>query len=306
MQLADLRSFLNNPVKAFLQKRLRMRLTTDEVAPADDLATKLNALEEWGVADRLIQARLEGRSTSDWEKHERALGTLPPGGLGQDLVSKVSSVVDDLIRCAVELGVGPSRGEQRAVDLALPDGTRLVGTVPIRLALPSPGPASVTYSRSAPKQRVAAWIDLVALVASEPVTRWRSVTIRRGGNASPASVMQLVVSGDSQAERHENALRALSVAVDCYRRGMREPIPLFNSLSFRLHREEATASDWRSYEGFGDGDDDAHRIAFGDIDFDQLMAIPATREDPPGYGRSRAERYAHYLWGAVEDTSEKS
>jgi len=46
-------------------------------------------------------------------------------------------------------------------------------------------------------------------------------------------------------------------------RGLREPIPLFASLSCRLHENTATADDWEPFGQHGDGTDEANRLAFG-------------------------------------------
>jgi len=98
---------------------------------------------------------------------------------------------------------------------------------------------------------------------------------------------------------------ALEVAVDCYRRGMREPIPLFPSLSYKLNKNKATPADWRS-RGQGEGEDEANRLAFGDIQFADLCALAARADDPPGPSPGRAVRFARYLWCAVEASCEET
>ena len=100
------------------------------------------------------------------------------------------------------------------------------------------------------------------------------------------------------------ALGALEVAVDCYRRGLREPIPLFASLSCRLHENTATADDWEPFGQHGDGTDEANRLAFGALGFEDLCALPARVDDPPGTAVGRAARFADYLWDAIEESTE--
>ena len=168
---------------------------------------------------------------------------------------------------------------------------------------PFPGPGLVTFSKAASKQHVAAWLDLVALVAADPEVNWRSVVVRRAENGAPDS-LDLVCPGDTPDDRRRRALAALEVAVDCYRRGRREPIPLFVCLSRKLHDGTAKTDDWESRSGFGDGQDEANRLAFGDLNFNELRALPARPEDPPGHATGRAKRFADHLWNAIEASTE--
>ena len=302
--LTELRSFLDHPVRAFLQRRLRLRLPDEDPSSSDDLPTSLGGLERWSVATRLITARLAGHTTADWERHERALGTLPAGGLGDAEVDEITDVVDALLARAAALDVDPNRDDRYPVDVELGDGTRIVGVVDGRCAAPNPGPATVTFSQAAPKQHVSAWLDLAVLVAADPETGWRSVVVRRAEGSDKLDALELIGRGDTADERRARALAALEVAVDCYQRGQREPIPLFAKLSCRLFAGDAKPSDWLAFNGFGDGNDEANRLAFGGIDLRDLRAVPARDDDPPGSSRGRADRFAHYLWGAIDASTE--
>ena len=303
--LAELQRFFRHPVKAFWLQRLRLHLTDEDRGQSDDLSTSLLGLERWSVADRLLRARLAGHANDEWERHERALGTLPPGGLGDVSLSEVEETVDRLLVAATELGVDPVRDDHLPVEVVLGDGTRIVGTVSGRCADPSPGPALVTFSKVAPKHHLAAWLDLAALSASDSATSWRSVVVGRGDKDGALKVLELVGRGATTDDRRECALDALEVAVDCYRRGLREPIPLFVSLSHKLHEQTARPEDWEPFTGHGDGHDDANRLAFGALDFEELCALPARADDPPGSSAGRAARFADYLWGAIEASTEE-
>jgi exodeoxyribonuclease V gamma subunit len=161
----------------------------------------------------------------------------------------------------------------------------------------------VTYSKASPKQHIAAWLDLVALVASDPASDWRSVVVRRT-EAGDADALVLVARGETTDGRRSLARDALEVAVDCYRRGLREPVPLFACLSAKLHDGTAKADDWQTRNGFGEGQDEANRLVFGDLDFKGLRALPARRDDPPGTSPFRAQRFAEYLWDAIDESTE--
>ena len=100
---------------------------------------------------------------------------LPPGALGERLLARVLEDVEPLVAAAAEYRVGEPA--DRDVDVELPDGTRVVGTVGglyghahrARRVLP----ARARSSGSGPGSR------LVALTAAtgEP---WRAVTVGRG------------------------------------------------------------------------------------------------------------------------------
>ena len=302
IDLAELQSFLRHPVKAFWRQRLQLHLPSDDRELSDDLPTSLDGLECWAAADRLLRASVAGHGVEEWERHERALGTLPPGGLGDVVLEEIEGTVAQLLDTATEMGVDPARDDRLPAEVVLADGTRIVGTVIGRSAEP-PGPALVTFSKVAPKRRLAAWLDLMVLVATDASVKWRSVVLGRADKSGELKTLVLVGRGDTAAERRDRALTGLEVVVDCYRRGMREPIPLFSSLSYKLHSGKASSNDWRPYGGRGDGVDDANRLAFGDLSFEDLRAMPAGPDDPEGPSPERARRFADYLWATVETSA---
>jgi exodeoxyribonuclease V gamma subunit len=303
--LSELRAFFRHPTEAFLRQRLQLRLLGEGRDQSDDLVTSLGGLEAWAVADRLLRARLEGHPNDAWERHERALGTLPPGGLGNFSLVEIEARVDDLLALAAELGVDTARDERIDVEVQLADGTRVVGTVEGRCAGLSSGPGLVTCSRVESKQRLAAWLDLVAVVASRPDTSWRSVVVGRAPKGDTPVSLELVPRGDTGVDRQERALHGLEVAVDCCRRGLCEPIPLFESMSFKIHENTAKASDWDSERGHAEGRDEANTMVFGPPDFQGLCSMPALPHDPPGFSPGRVKRFADYLWDAVEASAEE-
>jgi exodeoxyribonuclease V gamma subunit len=300
IELADLHAFFRNPAKAFLTQRLEARLPDSEEEMSRLLPMELTGLEGWNVGDRLLRARLAGVPVKGWRVVERRLGTLPPGSLEERGLSEVVAIVDELVGVAVAHGVRPDPGDVFEVEVELADGTRIVGSVPLRLPPDSPGPARVFYSRSKPHHQVAAWLDLMALVGTDPSEPWRSLTVGRSSDpkAKTVDVTDLVPSAEADTNR-ASARRSLAVAVDCYRRGMREPLPLFPSFSREVYEGTPGRRRWCTFGGFGDGDDEAVKLAFGAPDYDEIMALPRQPGDPPG-SSGRMATFAHYLWGAVE------
>jgi exodeoxyribonuclease V gamma subunit len=304
--LGELKGFFRHPVKTFLRQRLKIRLLSEEGELSDEFATSLDALEHWAAADRLLSACLGGHSAAAWRRRELALGGLPPGVLGEVELGEIERTVAGLLGHAAELGLVPGLEERLAVGVTLGDGTRIVDTLTGRCPAPRPGPALVTCSRIGPRRRLPAWLELVALVATAPDTDWRSVVVGAAEAGGGLAAIELVARGESADERRQRAIRGLEVAVDCYRRGLREPVPLFPVLSYKLRRGRLTSDDWQAYGGGGEGKDEANRLVFGDISLRELRELPAREDDPPGARRGRVERFADYLWGAVEQSAEEA
>jgi exodeoxyribonuclease V gamma subunit len=302
IELSSLHRFLKHPVRAFLEQHLRLRLPRRDERTSTLLPVSLAGLARWQVGDRLLGAVLRGVSVEEWARTEQRLGTLPPAVLGAAAIDELVSVVEGLVAEADRLGVQRGPATTLPVDVELGDGTRILGSVPGRLHPERPGPARVQFSRDKPEHRVAAWLDLVALVAHDPVTDWHSVTVSRGANqATPVVAADLVPLAEGD-RRRAAAVGALEVAVDCYRRGSREPIPLFPKLSRSLQRGLAKPVEWSdTYQGLGDRDDASVSVVYGAYELDELKAIPAREGDPPGRG-GRAERFAHLLWDAIDGT----
>jgi exodeoxyribonuclease V gamma subunit len=88
---------------------------------------------------------------------------------------------------------------------------------------------TVTYSRVNPRQRLAAWVRLLALTAADPERRYEAVTIGRARSEARnrASVTVARIGPLDPAA----ALAQLVALVDLYDRGMREPLPIASETS---------------------------------------------------------------------------
>jgi exodeoxyribonuclease V gamma subunit len=135
------------------------------------------------------------------------------------VLSEVLDDVEELVTASTRFLTGEPGS--RDVDVALPDGTRVVGTVGgvHGCADGSGATVRVEFSKLAAKQRVRAWARLVALTAAHPAHRWRAVTVGRGSRGGVA----VATAGPLDPSRARGVLADL---VALHREGLREPLPL--------------------------------------------------------------------------------
>jgi exodeoxyribonuclease V gamma subunit len=306
IELSALHWFLRNPTAAFFSSRLEARLPRPEDDTPTALAVDIAGLSGWAVGTRLLEARQAGRTFDEWLRYERQLGTLPPSPLGDDELGVLDRTVQVMLDVAHQSGVGPGPARPCPVDAVLPDGTRVVGSVPLRLgggAGEASGPAALYYSRFKPTHRVAAWLDLMALAATDPSRRWRSLAVSRPEKTGGDPTVNDLVPSSALDDGSSTAAEMLYVAVDCYRRGMSEPLPLFPNFSYHLYRGKSPRNEWKKgYLIPKDGDQLAVRVAFDDMDFDAITGLPPRPTDPER-GKGRAMRYAAYLYRTIDQST---
>jgi len=315
VDLDDLRTFLADPVSWFLRRSLGVSLprAADEVEST--LPVDPNGLELHALGEALLDARAAGVDDGAWRAVERAKGALPPGVLEDRVMDALLGEITAMEQVAADRGYLPGTPTPFEIDVALADGTRVVGTIPLQLSGGSEGPARIRFARPKATHRLEAWLDLVALVAHDPRVPWRSLVVTRaaGKSSRPAPVDLVPVpaaegTADPAGELRGRAVRALGVAVDLYRRGATEPLPLFAGYSPAQHANGAGDSAWQTHDGRGDATRPAVRLVFGDIDVDDLESVAPRPGDPVLDGGSpvggRAGLYAGYLWGTVAATAE--
>jgi exodeoxyribonuclease V gamma subunit len=309
-------------VRAFFRQRLGVSFT-DRVDDIDDaLPIDLDGLGRWNIGDRMLTGRLAGVPEAACQAAELARGDLPPGALGAAILGRVAPVVERLVHVAARYQPpaptdGPASGDHgsasRSTDVAvdLGGGDVVVGTV---TGLAGPVALVVTYSSVRARQRLAAWVRLLALSAAEPSVAWTAVTI---GPRQQAVAVATVGPLPGDATGRGAAARAhLRVLVDLYRRGMDQPLPLYcetsaawaNAVRAGRNPVAAARAEWQTDPGRPDWrreDEDAdHRWALdGVADFDDLTGDPVRPdEDGPGWADdqpTRLGRYALRLWGGL-------
>jgi exodeoxyribonuclease V gamma subunit len=220
------------------------------------------------------------------------------------------------------------------VDVRLPDGRSLIGTVPDVAKLPADPAAgrphdglllrTVNYSKVGAKHRLAAWVRHLALTATYPDLAVEAVTVGRrrsdGRARTKVTVARLPALPGSPEARRQAALQRLGVLVDLYDRGLAEPLPLACETSAAWARaarttdkrratpEEAAAKAWEStYEERDNEDRDLEHLLVhgGQVTMAHLLAaLPAADEADPAAGwdpdeTTRFGRYARRLWDGL-------
>jgi exodeoxyribonuclease V gamma subunit len=313
--LDSLVRFVENPVRTFLRERLGVYAgdSSDEVR--DALPVELEGLDKWAVGDRLLEARLGGAEMPAALDAERARGMLPPGLLGEGVLDEVSAVVEALVAAVLALPAAAAEPESLEVNVRLPDGRLLVGTVP---GVRDGTIVRCLYSRLGPKHRLAAWVRFLAVGAARPDLSVSACTVGRG-RTTASGARQLVSAahlepfpGDGQA-RQAAALAGLSAVVDLYDRGVREPLPLYCATSAAWAQAASSGEDpvaaargeWESGWGFPreDAAPEHTMVLGGVVGFDELAAEPPRPDEAgPGWAAeetTRVGRLARRLWNGA-------
>ncbi|QBR92705.1 exodeoxyribonuclease V subunit gamma [Nocardioides euryhalodurans] len=211
--LVDLLGFFADPVKGFFRS-LDVTLPWEVDGVADAMPVEIDQLETWGVGDRMLADMLRMVHPDQALGLEWRRGSLPPGQLGW---RKAQEVRDQAMALAVAaLTHRQTTPRSHDVDVALPDGRRLTGTV---------GPVydgrlvEVGFSRLGGKQLLQAWVRLLALAAHDPDKHWTALVVGRAARGT--TVAQRLLGPADHAP--DLLLRDL---VDLYDRGRREPLPL--------------------------------------------------------------------------------
>jgi exodeoxyribonuclease V gamma subunit len=275
VDLDALVDFLADPVRGFLRDRLGLSRPYDADEPADALPVEIDALEEWQVGDRLLEARLAGIAADRAVQAERLRGELPPGSLGGDVVEAIAAHVERLVQSTD--GLRAADPEARDVVIDLDSGVRLFGTV---TGLYDTRIVRVLYSKLGPRHRLRSWPHYLALAAAMPDRDWATATVGRTRDGLAMSCLTGVGADDAR--------RALDSLVAVYRRGLRGPLPMPPAAACayadaRRQRGPAVAakkaaSSWRRKLGdreIGEFDTPDHRRVWGDAPFDRLLAAAA-------------------------------
>jgi len=263
--LDELRVFLAHPVRSFVRGTLDVTLRREDDPTDDVIPLTLDHLERWQLSSRLLDAVLAGTSGHDAEADERRRGLLPPGRLAEKALADSRDLVRQVYALAAPLADEPAATVD--LDLTLPDGRRVIGSVP--QVRPEHG-LRVSPSRLGARQLASSWLDALALAAG-PAGLARPFHLvgraRRGGGAAVQTI-----APPPQAD----AVTLLSDLADLYALSRRAALPLPVKTSFTLAEnlrrtnlraaEKLAANDWTGNRDRGiDGEDvdPYHVLVFG-------------------------------------------
>jgi exodeoxyribonuclease V gamma subunit len=267
----------------------------DEDDPPDALPVELDQLQRWGVGNRLLLDRLAGISEEECRQAEWRRGLLPPGPLGMRTLESVFEDLRPLVDTTAALRTAPHRSVDVTVDLA--GGRQLRGTVS---GVRDNTLVGVSFSKLSPAARLKAWINIVALTASDPGTPWAAATVGRGRVRRPecATLPPLAASA---------AREALEQLVDLYERGLSEPLPLpvksaadyaasrFGGGDITQARQQAEMK-WASGKYPGEDEDGAHVQVWGRRAPLETLLTPRRPDETWGDERDRFGELAVRLW----------
>jgi exodeoxyribonuclease V gamma subunit len=297
--LDDLVAFVEHPVRAYLRQRLRITLPGEDDEVADALAATLDPLQEWAVGERLLAAGLRGTPPAEARRAEWLRGTLPPRGLGEQVLQRVGRRVDALVAAGRPVVAAAPRTVDVCLDLG---GRELAGTVN---GVRDDAVVTVTYSSLSARHRARAWVLALALAAAEGTGR--AVTVGRRGDRARTST--ITAPADPAA--------ALAGLVDLYDRGMCEPLPLAVKTSWayaggRLGGDspeqalDAARKEWNREAG-GEREDRSHQHVWGDRPaFDVLLAAEPGDGERFADERTRFGALACRLWAPVRNAEQFS
>lgn len=161
IDLDALIAFLVNPIEGFVRQRLGARLPADDRPHPDQLDLQLQALDAWAIGDRFLSRMLGGADLVACQAAELRRGSLPPFAFGTRELESISADVAALFAAAAPARSGVASTAD--VVVPLPDGRRIHGTVGDVF---NGSTVTITYSKLRAKQRISAWVRLLALAAS--------------------------------------------------------------------------------------------------------------------------------------------
>ena len=310
LELDSLVRFVEHPVRAFLKQRLGIEVRDFFQEVDDDLPIELDGLGQWQLGDSYLASRRRGVPEREACLAEIRRGTLPPEQLGKAIVDEQIPKAEELIALAERV---LPRGERDSCDvrIALSGGILLTGTIG---GIEEGILGDVTLSKLKAKRRLGAWVRLLALTAARPETPWEAVTVGMHPTIKGArGVSRFGDLGTGEAERSTRALACLEVLVDLFRRGMREPLPIFceSSAAYAVALRDgkdtrdaigAAAAKFNNGWSFdGEIEDAEHRFVFGDIgSLDDILGIdPLPDEGGAGWFSTETTRFgllARRLW----------
>lgn len=293
IELSELIRFYRDPIKALLRSRAGLSAWSEDEDDPDQLPIELDGLQAWAIGERLLRLRLQGVAPAQAIGAEWRRGELPPQHFGVRTLERVAQQVEEVAAVAAPYLVEPTSSRDAVAQL---EAYTVAGTLG---HLRGDSLVTVHFSRLAPKHRLQAWIELLALTVTDPDRPWRAVTIGRRGcsviGPVPANFAPLL----------------LTDLVELYRSGLSEPIPLAPKASCeyaRLRMQDRPIEPFlkRLEDLWVEDRDAAYQLFYGTTSLKQLLTIKSIPEEERGSTRepsrfgTLARRVWHPLLGSEE------
>ena len=231
VKLDELTDFFRHPAKALLKTRAGLSLGDDPTTP-DEIPIEPGGLQRWQIGNRVLRQLQEGQDPALVERAEWLRGQVPPFELGRQVISGILTEARRTLAHAPE----PGTADQHDLSLRVPvpglGEVALVG----RVATRERTLWQVEFSSLQPRQKITAWLRLLALAAAEP-GHWDARVIGKG--------RQVRYAAPSATESLELLGRYLAI----YAVGLRRPLPAMPRLT----------AEWASHRASGRDPDDPYQ-----------------------------------------------
>lgn len=300
VSLGELVGFLRRPVRALLQRRLRLHLAEEDDSLADRAPIALDPRDAWALREQLIAPVREGAQGAVDHDTSLALsgarGELPPSAAG------VVGFDDAMIAVTAALQGAVGRIEQlepTPIDLTL-GCTRLTGTIPAVRAVTTVVDLGADQPTK-PRRQLAAWVNLLALAATLDVDCGAEI-LGADPKTGASERVELRLTGAGGRSAGDIARDHLEGLLAAYHRGMGQPLPLFERTSLAFHEVARTEGDQarKALDAAGRAWDGGFNIsgergdAWYAASFDEA---PWSRED--GGADAEFARLAAWLWEPI-------
>lgn len=306
--LDSLRDLIRRPTTVFLHDGLGIRLPGEVDVRSAELPLEGDGLADWSLGTELLELLADGGDPRAWADRQVRLGHAPPLSLAADRFARLESQAARTVAAANSKGVRPGRRRAVPVETELDDGRRLTGQVRLAPttdesdgAAPERIIASLSFSRPKHTQMLVAWVELLAMVATDDSVPCEALIINRPANPTVEepdplpTVRHLTSRGLDSA----TARSTLTMLAQIHDRAVRQPVPLFPDVFGPDPDVEPRSEDWK------------HRnkplpseveFVYGDISLWELIDLTAEGHPLLPPGAPLAETYAQMVWEAFHST----
>jgi exodeoxyribonuclease V gamma subunit len=225
VSLDELTNFFRHPARALLKARTGLRLG-ESPDNGDEIPIEPDGLQRWQIGNRVLRRLQDGLEPDLVERAEWLRGPVPPFELGRQVMT---GILGDARRT---LATAPPPGSSDHHDLSVRIPVPGAGEVSVvgRVATIEHTLWQVEFSSLQPRQKVTAWLRLLALAAAEP-GQWDARVVGKGHRVRYA------------APSPSQARELLGRYVAIYSLGLTQPLPALPRLTAEWANCRSTGRD---------------------------------------------------------------